>query len=98
MCLNWVGARALLQLQRPPPQEPGDGLGQAITSTFQDAARATRRMIEVDLSKIPSRHESFFILPDLPDGVYSNEKAKRVLGWIPRDPLTDYFTRQTANL
>ena len=40
-----------------------------------------------------SRHESFFIVNDFPDGVFSNEKAKRILAWEPHDELTPYFTR-----
>jgi hypothetical protein len=33
------------------------------------------------------------VLPDVPDGVYSNAKARRLLGWRPADRLTEYFTR-----
>jgi nucleoside-diphosphate-sugar epimerase len=73
--------------------EPGDGLPQAICSTFEDAARAVRACIEVPLGSLPSRLEAFFILPDVPYGVYSNEKAKALLGWFPRDTLEPYFTR-----
>jgi hypothetical protein len=35
----------------------------------------------VPLAGLPSRHEAFFILPDVPDGVYSN--AKVGLGCAP---------------
>ena len=34
-----------------------------------------------------------FIVNDFPDGVFSNEKAKRILAWEPHDELTPYFTR-----
>ena len=61
---------------------PGDGLPQAICSTFEDAARAVRACIEVPLGPLPSRLEAFFILPDAPYGVYSNEKAKALLEMV----------------
>jgi hypothetical protein len=55
-------------------------------------------MLEVDRAKLPTRHETFFVLPDVPDGVYSNEKARRLLGWEPMHPLPSYFTRRQAKL
>ena len=27
-------------------------------------------MLEVDLTVMPTKHETFWVLPDLPDGVY----------------------------
>ena len=75
--------------------EPGDGLPQAICSTFEDAARAVRCCVEVPLSALPSRHECFFILPDVAGQVYSNRKAKELLGWEPVDTLEAYWTRPT---
>ena len=36
------------------------------------------------------------MMPDVPDGVYSNEKAKRLLGFKATDKLTDYFTRRST--
>jgi hypothetical protein len=68
-------------------------LPQAICSTFEDAARAVRACIEVPLGPLPSRLEAFFILPDAPYGVYSNEKAKALLGWFSQDTLGPDFTR-----
>ena len=39
------------------------------------------------------RLEAFFVVPDVPDGVYSNAKAKKLLGWEPVDKLERFFTR-----
>ena len=33
------------------------------------------------------------MVPDVPDGVYSNAKAKKLLGWEPVDKLERFFTR-----
>lgn len=71
----------------------GDGLSQPLCSTYAEAAAVIRAMLEVDLARLPSRHEAFFVLPDVPDGVYSNAKARKILGWEPVHPLTSYFTR-----
>jgi hypothetical protein len=42
--------------------------------------------------------ETFFVLPDLPDGVYSNSKAKCLLGWVPVDTLDRYVRRDQPRL
>ena len=42
-------------LAKTDPRRAGDGLSQPLSSTFEDAARVIRRMIEVDLSVLPSR-------------------------------------------
>ena len=76
----------------------GDGLSQPLCSTYAEAASVIRSMLEVDRAKLPTRHETFFVLPDVPDGVYSNEKARRLLGWEPMHPLPSYFTRRQAKL
>eukprot|EP01043_Picozoa_sp_COSAG02_P051684 COSAG02_NODE_5471_length_4296_cov_3.282345_6_plen_94_part_00 len=71
----------------------GDGLPQAICSTFEDAARAIRCCVEADLSVMPSKHECFFILPDIAGQVYDNGRAKELLQWEAVDHLTEYWTR-----
>jgi hypothetical protein len=71
----------------------GDGLSQPLCSTYAEAAAVIRCMLEVELTKLPTRHETFFVLPAVPDGVYSNAKARTILGWEPLHPLTSYFTR-----
>jgi nucleoside-diphosphate-sugar epimerase len=45
---------------------------------------------------LPSPFEVFHILADLPHGKYSNEKAKRLLGWQPRDTLELLWGRRHA--
>jgi nucleoside-diphosphate-sugar epimerase len=56
-----------------------------MTISWADAARALRRALEAPA--LPSPFEIIHILADLPHGKYSNAKAKRLLGWEPRDSL-----------
>lgn len=53
--------------------------------TWRDAAEAFRLGLEIDLDKLPSRCEIFNIFADLPHQRFSNEKAKRILGFAPQD-------------
>jgi nucleoside-diphosphate-sugar epimerase len=62
--------------QRPP---------HPMTVSWADAARALRRALEAPA--LPSPFEIVHILADLPHGKYSNAKARRLLGWQPRDTL-----------
>lgn len=55
--------------------------------SWRDAAEAFRLSLEIDLQRLPSRCEAFFILGDAPQGKFSNEKAKRILGFQPQDEV-----------
>ncbi|MAG35389.1 MAG: hypothetical protein CL878_03965 [Dehalococcoidia bacterium] len=66
------------------PRRRPDRVG-AFTVLWEDAGVAIRRALEVP--SLPRPFEVFFISADLPHGKYSNEKAKRLLGWQPRDSL-----------
>lgn len=76
----------------PPTPAPGwAGDINPFSVTFRDAAAAVRCAIEVDLSGLPSRCESFFLTVDLPHGQVSGNKARRLLGWAPQDTLCEYW-------
>ena len=78
---------------RPPePEQKGQGIN-SFAVTFRDAAQAIKQALEVDLEKLPSKNEIFFITSDLPHGQYSNAKAKRILGFDPQDKLEEYFRK-----
>ena len=64
--------------------------------TWEDAAEAFRRSLEIDLEKLPSRCEVFYILADLPHQKFTNEKAKRILGWQPKDQLEQFWRKSGA--
>ena len=42
---------------------------------------------EIELAKLDSRSETYFISEDLPHKKFINSKAKNKLGWIPRNKL-----------
>jgi hypothetical protein len=44
--------------------------------------------LDIDLAKLPSRCEIFFVFADMPHGKFVNEKAKRILGFRPKDDLS----------
>lgn len=67
--------------------EPGAG-GVPFVVSWRDAAEAFRLGLEIDLDKLPSRCEVFFILGDTPQGKFLNDKAKRVLGFQPKDDVS----------
>jgi UDP-glucose 4-epimerase len=56
--------------------------------SWADAADVFRRGVEIELAKLPSRCEIFFILADNPQGKFTNDKAKRILGFSPRDDVS----------
>ena len=56
--------------------------------SWADSAEVFRLGLEIDLARLPSRCESFFILGDNPQGKFTNDKAKRILGFFPRDDMS----------
>ncbi|MDE0182514.1 MAG: NAD(P)-dependent oxidoreductase [Caldilineaceae bacterium] len=52
--------------------------------SWENAAEAFTLGLDIDLDALPSRCEVFFVFADMPHGKYSNEKAKRILGFQPR--------------
>jgi nucleoside-diphosphate-sugar epimerase len=64
---------------------------ESLSISWGDAARAIRCGLEVP--SLPSPFEYFHVGTDLPHGVFSNDKAKRLLGWTPHDLLEAHYTR-----
>ena len=80
---------------RPTEPKPGEG-GQDLTPfsvSFRDAGQIFKRALEVDLATLPSKNEIFFATTDLPHGLFSNEKARRLLGFDPQDNLEGYWRK-----
>ena len=67
--------------------DPDKGSNHPFAVTWRDAAEAFRLGLEIDLDKLPSRCEVFNIFADLPHQRFSNEKAKQMLGFAPKDRL-----------
>ena len=53
-----------------------------------DAGEAFRLGLGIELAKLPSRCEVFFIFTDMPHGKFRNDKARRVLGFTPKDDIS----------
>ena len=71
-----------------PEDRTRDGQGVvALYVAWSDAAEPFRHALRIDLGQLPSRCETFTISADLPHGMFSDEKAKRILGWQPADRL-----------
>jgi hypothetical protein len=56
--------------------------------SWGDAGEIFRLGLEIDLAKLPSPCEIFFVFADMPHGQFVNEKAKRILGFRPADDLS----------
>ncbi len=62
--------------------------------SWSDAAAAFKSAMNIELERLPSRCEAFNIFADIPHGRFSNEKAKRILGWRPEHRLEQFWKRQ----
>ena len=52
--------------------------------------------LKIPLARLPSRCEVFNIFTDMPHGRFSNEKAKRILGWQPIDLLETLYQKASG--
>jgi len=59
--------------------------------SWEDAGEAMRQAVRVP--DLPRPLELFHIVADLPHRKFSNDKAKRLLGWQPRDRLASHWLR-----
>lgn len=62
--------------------------------TWEDAANSFKCSLEIELSKLPSKFETFNIFADIPHNKFSNSYAKNVLGWKPTDQLQKYWQKE----
>ncbi len=72
------------------------GAGQDFTPftvSWSDAGQSFVHALEVPLERLPSRCEIFNIFTDLPHHKFSNEKAKRILGWRPTHLFEQYWKK-----
>jgi len=63
--------------------------------SWQDAAQVFRLGLDIELARLPSKCEVFFILADIPQGKFLNDKAKQILGFAPKDDMS-LLWRHTA--
>lgn len=62
--------------------------------TWEDAANSLKCSLDIELSKLPSKFETFNIFADIPHNKFSNSYAKNVLGWKPTDQLQKYWQKE----
>jgi len=55
--------------------------------SWGDAGEVFRLGLEIDLARLPSRCEIFFVFADMPHGQFVNDKAKQILGFRPGNDL-----------
>ena len=79
---------------RPEESQVGQDLT-PYSLTWEDTGRAFASALSVDLDTLPSRWESFFVFTDLPHHKFSNEKAKRILGWQPTQDRHEFWTKSS---
>lgn len=60
---------------------------------WPDTGLAVRAALEVDRARLPSRCETYFVLPAVPHGKYRSDKLGRVLGWEPPHRLEQLWMR-----
>ncbi len=80
-------------------QQPGDKavLGQDLANPFviawPDTGTAVRAALEVELTRLPSRCETYFTFARSPHRKFSSEKITRILGWQPAHHLEQFWIR-----
>lgn len=60
--------------------------------SWENAAEVFPLGLEVDLARLPSNCETFFVFTDMPHGQFQNAKAKQILGFQPRDDISALWT------
>lgn len=78
------------------PDSPIANVGRDIVPfsvSWKDAADSFKCALDIDLSTLPSKSETFFMFPDLPHKKFLNEKSKRLLGWEPQDQLEQFWKK-----
>lgn len=61
--------------------------------SWQNSAEIFQLGLEVDLDTLPSKCEVFYIFTDMPHRRFRNDKAKRLLGFQPRDDISSMWMR-----
>lgn len=88
----------LFYLMRDPndKSDAGEDMIPPYIITWPDTGLAVRAALEVDKARLPTRCETYFVLPTIPHGKYRNEKLSRVLGWEPLHLLENLWIRRAS--
>lgn len=63
--------------------------------SWADCGEIFRVGLEIELSSLPTRCEIFFLLADMPHGEFVTDKAKRILGFRPKDDLSILWRKKS---
>jgi hypothetical protein len=74
-------------LRYPEQLGPGTG-GVGFDISWGDVGEVFRLGLEVKFEHLPSRCEVFFVLADMPQDLFRNEKTEQILGYQPKDDLS----------
>jgi nucleoside-diphosphate-sugar epimerase len=94
--LLFYNMRMTETLRGPGGQQAGPVTGVDMTPftiAWPDTGTAIRAALEVELARLPSRCETYFVFPDIPHHKFRNEKIRRVLGWSPRYQLEPLWNK-----
>ncbi len=86
----WVQDLLFYSLREEDELTRGRG-GVPFVVAWPDAARAVRLALEIDSARLPSKCDVFFILGNLPQQKFLNDKAKRILGFEPKGDVARLF-------
>lgn len=64
------------------------------TTSWIDCGEAVKCAVDLDLNKLQSNTETFFISPKIPHGKFNSEKTYKVLGWHPKYSLESLWTKK----
>ncbi len=60
---------------------------------WHDAGEVFRLGLDVDLERLPSKCEAFFIMGDNPQGKFLSDKTRRILGFKPQRDVTKLWRK-----
>ena len=80
---------------RNPTADPHNPDDSTLSISARDAGQAVKCALDVDLQKLPSRFEIFFVTTNLPHGRFPNTRARTILGFDPQDKLEAYWTKSS---
>lgn len=83
----WVQTYLFCNFREPADIRP-DTDPRCFAVSWQNAAEVFPLGLTMALESLPSRNETFFVFTDMPHGHFSNEKAKRILGWQPKEDIS----------
>ncbi len=78
---------------RDPADVPQGSRHAPFSISWENAAEIFSLGLEIPLDALPSPCEVFNIFTDMPHGKFSNTKAKRILGFQPRDDISTMWTK-----